>query len=457
MSIILRSCFEVPIKMAKGISRYIYDSTKGNYLGRNVKVSSVTVKNKIAYFPRNSAKFKDIYGIIPYKDKRTKVELVTKDAALNNTFSFREYQKQPVKELILNFKKGNSDILFSCDTGFGKTFLIPHIIISLQQKTLIITDRVLLNEQMFKSITSNSNLKTTLLSLDTDVESFDVCITTFQFLHKNISILTTLANAFGLLILDEVHIVGAATYLEAVHSINSFYRLGLSATPTRSDGLTDIITDTIEHKVLGINPNKLVPEVKMLQTALSVSMADNNFKRSVGIFLRTALVHNFVLYYIKMLVAKKRKILLVIDEKATQVFYSDLLSANKIKTKVINSTTKNKLEIFEGIENDFVDVIIGCKVMEKGVDIPILDTLLFLYGNSTKEALEQFIGRISREHKNKSKPLVIDFMFGGILQKSADARYSTYLSLQKVHKVTANYFYINTKNIKKLGENYEYH
>ncbi len=433
----MRGTIDVPRKLIKSLAKYTY-LKKG--FKKDIPTPSWSIDGDMVRIPRNISKFRENFPNLNIIDCTYDVLLDEPRQVLDN-FELREYQKEPTKSILEAYNANYRDILLFAETGFGKTTVLPYIITNLGRKTLIVTDRKLLNQQMMSSIEKFSNLRIAELSRKTNVNDFDVITTTFQFANRNEDLMRFISNRFGMLVVDEVHIVGAKSYLKLIDTINSKFRLGLSATPTRSDGLDGILTDTLEYKVLGKNPNKLIPDLFMLDYPLYCDMEDN-YKKAVGVFLERPIVSNLVLPMIKDALLKNRRIFLVIDVQSTQEYYKEVLSKDGIKCAIINATTKNRQEYFDGIENGSVEVLIGFGVLEKGVDVPRLDTVFHLSGMTTKEKMEQTIGRATREHPDKNKPLVIDFGFQGVLMRSGEKRYEIYKQFHKDRKINFNYKFI---------------
>ena len=208
--------------------------------------STIFKKKDYVYFPRNVSKLKKFLPDFKIKDLT-----ITKSIPKRESYiELRDYQKEIINQLFNNYKEGKNDNIIELATGGGKTFMLADIIPKLQQKTLIVVDMTMLAEQMFTELSTNTNLKISMLDRNMNLDS-DVVITTFQFLNQNDDRLEKIKNEFGLIVVDEVHIAGAKTITKVIQSVNARYRIGLSATPTRSDGLDDILIDLFEHRIVG--------------------------------------------------------------------------------------------------------------------------------------------------------------------------------------------------------------
>ena len=73
-----------------------------------------------------------------------------------------------------------------------------------------------------------------------DIEDKDIVIGMLQTIWQRKFSLDAF-DSFGHIVIDECHRIPSEKFSKALQKINSTYMLGLSATPTRSDGLTKIL------------------------------------------------------------------------------------------------------------------------------------------------------------------------------------------------------------------------
>lgn len=129
-------------------------------------------------------------------------------------------------------------------TGKGKTVLGLAIAHALHQKTLVIVHKVDLMDSWEADAKKvfGDDIKIDRIQGAKNVHfSSPICIATIQTLNLlPEDILSTLFVQFGLIIHDEMHHCPASSYTLALH-FGAKYRLGLTATPERSDGLDFIM------------------------------------------------------------------------------------------------------------------------------------------------------------------------------------------------------------------------
>lgn len=125
-------------------------------------------------------------------------------------------------------------------TGKGKSILALHIAHTLGQKTLILVhkDDLVTGWKKDIDLCFDGKVEAGLIKAKSRKVGKQVTIATVQTLSRmSEEELATLTDQFGLVVQDECHHVGLNIF-NIINSFNSKYKLGLSATPKRSDGLT---------------------------------------------------------------------------------------------------------------------------------------------------------------------------------------------------------------------------
>lgn len=404
-----------------------------NYLIKNSDdtFSSVVFSEdgKSIIFPRNIAKFTRVFNE-PVMDC-TAAPKVIKKFEMSDSFKLRPYQQIGVNEIFDNFKKGNNDVMLQAKTAYGKTIITPYIIQELQLRTLIVVDQTFLSDQMFSEITGNCDADVTQLT-SKNPRFADITITTFQLLNKNPKLLESMKGEFGLLIIDEAHVAACKSIVNLTSFIDARYRLGLSATPTRSDGLDSVLTDIFSNtKVIGENPNNMTVHIHSFATNVGFKVYEmKDYRKSLDRLITSEVVENMVKDLMEMLLRVDRVTLISVDSVSAQEHYKNLYGDI---ARVLNSSVKSKerADILADVDSGKVKILIGFAVLQKGISIPKLDTVIHLTGASTKEKVLQLIGRLKREHEDKKAPTFIDFHFDGTMRKHAVTRAGVYRSMEK--------------------------
>lgn len=410
-------------------------------------VSTVVVENGILRFPRNLKKFSNFFGDISFEDKRVSNKVAVKIEVADN-FNPHEFQEKALKEVLEHLKTEQGSCILQAGAGSGKTFTLPFILSALQERTLILVDRTDLAQQMIDEITGNTKQIDCKLLSKNDKELADVNITTFQFLLKNKDLFPKLKEEIGLVVVDECHLISVGQFTEIASQLPARYRYGLSATPTRSDGLTQALFDFFGNAVVnGTNPSLNSVFHLCLQRPYSAFIRKNKASQDWNKFYCSSSVLNEIIQITQMLLRKGRAVLIYSTSQEAQQTIKDKLEAVGIKSEILNSTTpkKSRKESIKKFEAGELDVLIAGTVLQKGVSIYRLDTVIN-FANHTKESLEQTVGRLRRDHANKKQPMFIDFQYQGAGSWKARDRKDTMLFLQKAHGDTVKYLDISASN-----------
>jgi superfamily II DNA or RNA helicase len=155
-------------------------------------------------------------------------------------FTLRDTQKEAVQAYLdYDCEKG----LIVMSTGKGKSITGIYLAKLLRQKTLIIVHKDDLVKGWTKDIKDcfNNKVEVGLIKGKSRKIGKQITIATVQTLSRMPEEeIQKLSNTFGLLIGDEMHHVPASTY-NIINEFSTLYRIGLSATPERSDGLEKVM------------------------------------------------------------------------------------------------------------------------------------------------------------------------------------------------------------------------
>ncbi len=152
----------------------------------------------------------------------------------------RDYQNKALEEFFEN--KGTGIVVLP--TAAGKTIIGLKAIERLQQKTVIVVPTKNLLYQWIDHLTKYTSLtRDSIGQLGDQVREIkDITVTTYDSARLNIN---ELRKHFNFAIFDEAHHAGAKETLKVLEGLPSAYRLGLTATPDRSDKAEEILFDLI--------------------------------------------------------------------------------------------------------------------------------------------------------------------------------------------------------------------
>jgi superfamily II DNA or RNA helicase len=156
------------------------------------------------------------------------------------TGSLRKELKQvEATDALLKQLRDTGGGILSLDTGFGKTVCSIYTACQLKVKTMILVHKKFLEEQFEETI------KRFVPDAKISKVRGDSCDISGDFIIASIQTLMvrkyTEFEGIGCLIVDESHHIAAESFSQTMFGISFKYVIGLSATPTRKDGLTRLL------------------------------------------------------------------------------------------------------------------------------------------------------------------------------------------------------------------------
>jgi superfamily II DNA or RNA helicase len=381
-----------------------------------LKHSYIVTKTHIEV-PRNYKKLIVIFGKNLDISDQTTYPDIKSPFKLSDTFSLKDSQKVAMGNMTKALVNSNDNsAILKAEPGFGKSYTLPYLVKQLNTNTLIIVDRTNLAIQMQGEFLNNcSGIDLTILG-GKNREVASVTITTFQFLIKNLDFIKQHKDFFGLVVVDEAHVVGSDVFTIVVGEFNAKFRIGLSATPTRSDHMTPLLEDVMGTiRVDGVGDNNLnVHLINVWNEDTAWFGYGKSYKEVYSKFMTNGKVSPKICEITKNLLRVGRRGLLYTTEVLTQEHYEKVFTELGIRVGVVNQKTKqeDRQKIFSMMESDEIDIIISGSILQKGISIKRLDYIINL-SNLTKEGHEQVIGRLRRHHESKKTPLFIDMLFQG--------------------------------------------
>lgn len=353
---------------------------------------------------------------------------------------------RPNQEIIVNkvfdgFDEYRGGLLIA-GCGSGKTNMAIYIACKYKLKTLFIVHKTFLKNQIINRITSTSNIKKVGVIQQKKIETdYPFVVGMVQSLSK-IEYDDKLFRDFGMIIIDEVHHMGARNFSRVYQKMSAKYMLGISAERQRNDGMYKIINwymGPILHAEEQ-KPNDMVVVKKFHYKTSNKQRVEIITNKYTGDPDRSTMITNIV--HIKR---RNRFILKVIEELFDQgknvLFLSGRLSQVNLFYKLLNCNEycKNNVGKYIGgmSEEDLAvsatkQIILGTYSMaEEGLDIENLNVVIL---STPKSAIKQSVGRILRKEIYEEHPIVIDIVDvdNSVLKKQSHPR-DMYYKKQNYH------------------------
>lgn len=383
---------------------------------------------------------------------------ITNQEDIKYTGLLRPHQEVIVKKIIAGFEKKSGGLLIA-GCGIGKTNMAIYIACHYKVKTLFVAHKKFLLNQINDRIKTTTNVQHVGLIRQ---KKFDV---SSPFVVGMVNSLCRREydmnemDKFDLIVIDEVHHMGAKFFSSFYKKYTAKYMLGISAENKRNDGTFKLIKwymGPILHNEPQ-KPNDMVIVKKIYFKTSSIKNVEMLYMKFNNEPNRAAMVTNLakiklrnrMIYNIINILADKGRNILVLTSRLFQlnVFYK-LLEENPYSKglvgKYIGGMSEKELNI-----SATKQIILGTfEMAREGLDIPELDAIILATPiGDPKQAIYRII-RKEKEHM-KINPLVfdiIDFQNPNFLARSN--RRQTFYEKQD--------FLYHSFNVADYEENSEY-
>jgi superfamily II DNA or RNA helicase len=234
---------------------------------------------------------------------------------------------------------------------------------------------------------------------------------------------SALVENYGQVIVDECHHVGAASFDAILKHTKAKFVLGLTATPVRRDGQQPIIfmqcgpiRHTAARPASAPHDLEVVPRSQHSRIDLPTTAGIQDvFQHLVGDTARNAAIAAEITAAFehgrKVLVLTERTehldaIRLILEGRVPHPFVLHGRMSRKQRAALIAE--------LDALAPDAPRVLLATgKLVGEGFDHPPLDTLVLAMPVSWKGTLQQYAGRLHREHAEKTDVRIIDFVDTG--------------------------------------------
>jgi superfamily II DNA or RNA helicase len=331
-------------------------------------------------------------------------------------------------------------------TGAGKSFVAELAILHAKRSTLVVVPTLDLLSQWYGNLRRAFGEERigALGGGAHDIRPITVATYDSVFIH-----IEKYGDRFGLVVWDECHHLPAAGYAHAASALIAPYRLGLTATPERTDNAHERYPELIGEVVY----RKEIPELAgdflapYTTEVITVSLSDAERERYDALrkqyrdfleqnhirirspedwqnFIRTAsrskagrAAHKAHMECKRIVQGGERKLQMVSDliaeewGRRTIVFTNDNATAMRISRALLlpcithHTDVKERRHWIDAFTAGSVTVLVTSRVLNEGVDIPEAEVAIVVSGTSTVRESVQRLGRILRPRAGKQARL----------------------------------------------------
>ncbi len=357
---------------------------------------------------------------------------------LNFVGALREDQEAAVTAMLQH----NAGILCA-PTAFGKTVAAAALIARRGVNTLVLVHRTDLLRQWQERLQAFLSLGKGVVGTIGGGKAKPtgiIDIAVMQSLSRQGQVSEQVKN-YGQVIVDECHHLSAFSFEAILKNVRAKYVLGLTATPVRRDGQHPIIfmqCGPIRHTASRPTsaPDDLMVETLLLAAPINLPEGAGiqdvfrhlaeNIERTERVTLEVEKAFN---QGRKVLVLTERTDHLSVIEAALVGRVQNLFTLHgRMSKKQRIALTDELAALPPGVPR--VLLATG-KLIGEGFDHPPLDTLVLAMPISWKGTLQQYAGRLHREHASKSNVRIIEFIDAGhpALMRMWEKRQSGYRAM----------------------------
>jgi len=422
-------------------------------------------------YPDLRIEFFDERGDIPkFKD-----EFVAEIGSLEIDEEY-EHQKRMIQSYSSYVTYHDTRIYFprgimNAATNAGKTAAIMGIYLNLERETkmLILIHRKVIFNQLYLMLGELIGFEKIGRFNDKlyDIRPVTIAMikTVYNRLGDSINVKKDLAQ-FEVVAVDECHLAGSKTYSKVLQNIEAPIRLFVSGTPFDSDAIINkmVAIGLSGPEVVNVSKRELMDKGISLEVKIHMHLC-NTVALGKTIVYRDyidQLIH-YSVQRVKIMgqIIKDYKgtsTLIAVEEIAHGQTILKLLSqyfALDDDPPVIDfvygedPARDDKIQRFSYGE---INVLISTCIMKEGINIPIVNNLIYAVGEKAKIDIKQWMGRIERRFKNTKQATMHDFYdIGKYVEAHSRKRIRTYRN--EALEVIEHYNREEIRKIKNLLDN----
>jgi superfamily II DNA or RNA helicase len=235
--------------------------------------------------------------------------------------------------------------------------------------------------------------------------------------------ISPLVENYGHVIIDECHHIGATSFDAILKRVKAKYVLGLTATPIRRDGQQPIIfmqCGPIRHTANRAEsaPHDLEVLPRSLHKRMDIAV-EAGIQEVFGHLVNDLQRTEAICHEAKLAFDQERKVLVLTERTEHLDAILAGLTAKVPSVFVLHGRMSKKqraavIAELDALPPDAPRILLATgKLVGEGFDHPPLDTLVLAMPVSWKGTLQQYAGRLHREHASKTDVRIVDFVDAG--------------------------------------------
>ena len=332
---------------------------------------------------------------------------------------------RPDQETAVNAMLQHDTGVLCAPTAFGKTVSAAALIARRSVNTLVLVHRTELLKQWQERLQSFLGVGKGIVGTiggGKAKRSGKIDIAVMQSLSRQ-GETSELVEHYGHVIVDECHHISAVSFEALLKRVKARYVLGLTATPIRRDGQHPIIfmqcgpiRHTASRAETAPHDLEVIPRIWPGKIDLPAEAGIQDVFRQVAADVQRTIA---IADEVTDAFSRGRKILVLTERTDHIAAIEEALAGRVEKIFTLHGRMSKKqrnlvTEELDAFAADAPRVLLATgKLVGEGFDHPPLDTLVLAMPISWKGTLQQYAGRLHREHATKVDVRVIDFVDAG--------------------------------------------
>lgn len=389
----------------------------------------------------NSQNFEDykIGGIKKFIEETQQNRIIgNRDHTILQRYEVLPHQKSILEKLMVERDNGCMKNLIVAATGTGKTVIsaFDYHQFSIENpehhRLLFIAHRQEILEQSlytYRSIMHDANFGDLWVGDYRPANSIDYLFVSVQTFNSNFDeVFSRLASDYyDYIVVDEAHHIVASSYRKIIDKFSPKLLIGLTATPERMDG-TSLLPD-FDNKISAeirlpkaldeglltpfqyycISDNTDLTDEDLWQNGRNGKYIVSKLSERLCKSERTNLIIDRLSYYLAD--EHKCKALCFCTDKKHAEYMSSQFNESGLKADyLISDNSDDRERLNKELEEGKINYLFVVDMFNEGVDIPSIDTVMFLRPTESLTIFLQQLGRGLRLHQGKTLLTVLDFV-----------------------------------------------
>ena len=300
----------------------------------------------------------------------------------------------------------DDNCLINAKVGWGKTYMALALAAKLGQKTLVVVHTLPLMHQWAKDVEACFGFKPGLVGGGHENYNSPIVIGNVGTLERRTA---KINKTFGTVIMDEVHHAPSRTFSKVIDSNFARYKIGLSGTLQRKDGLHVVIPNYFSAKTFKPEvENTVAPIIHAHHTGIWLPFG-NVWAHRVSDLHADPAFQNWTASTVEGYVKLGHQVLLVAD----RVDFLKMMHARLGGSITIGETEDRDAQLDKIYSGESRTMSGTLQIWKEGISCNPLSCLVQGSPINNEPMLEQVIGRVQRLHPGKLPPIVADPVLRG--------------------------------------------